>query len=95
MKIFTQQTCCSLLHKQECYNIQTTINKKYEIWIDLQWCNIHTELHIKSVQRLEVERNLARDAHTNFIAIFSDHFTPFLTKEKYAKKADHVKTSPH
>jgi hypothetical protein len=95
MKIFTQQTCCFILHKQECYNIQTAASKKCEVRINQQWCIIHTELHKKSIQRLKVEMHLAKDTYTNFTVIFGGHFTPFFTKEKYAKKEDHVKTFSH
>jgi hypothetical protein len=77
-------------HKHKCYNSDGS-EKKCEVRNNLQWCNIHTELHKKSIQRLKVERDFAKDTYTNFTVILSGHFTPFFTKGKYATKGVYVK----
>jgi hypothetical protein len=53
--------------------IQTAVNKKCEVRNNLQRYNIYPEPQKKSVQRLKVERHLAKDiyiyTHTNFSVI--------------------------
>jgi len=60
------------------------VNKKCEAWKNLQRYNIDTELKKKSVQRLKVESDLAKDIY-KFHCDLNGHFTPFFTKGRCHK----------